>query len=121
MRMMPEVTVNYSALGRSWKETFNTATKEEAEAAMQKQGTTFRWFPNGDCRTITVVLSAIRKDPRMGKHVFFNSVIAAFTVWNDARNRGDETLVFGDGTPGGETGRVQVAERKRVPHRQTRW
>ena len=66
---------------------------------MLKQGTTCQWLPNGDCRTTTAVLPAIRRDARTGKQVFFNSVIAAFTGWNDARNRGDEALVFGDGTP----------------------
>ena len=40
------------------------------------------------------VLPAIGKDPRTGKQVIFNSVIAAFTGRNDARNRGDEALVF---------------------------
>ena len=34
-----------------------------------------------------------------GKQLFFNSVIAAFTGWNDPRNRGNEALVFGDCTP----------------------
>ena len=31
---MPEATVNESALGQSWKKTYNAATKKEAEAVM---------------------------------------------------------------------------------------
>ena len=61
VRVLPEVTVNESALCRSWKETYNAVTKEEAEAAMHKQGPAFRWLPDGDCRTTT--LPTIRKDP----------------------------------------------------------
>lgn len=99
LRVMPEVTDQTSAQGRSWKETYNVSTRAEAEAVMKKQGTSFEWLPNGDCRTITAALPALRVDKRTGRQVFFNSSVAAYTGWNDARNVGERAVVLGDGTP----------------------
>jgi len=99
VRVMPEVTDPTSALGRSWKETYNVATREEAEEAMRHQGTSYEWLPNGDCRTTTAALPALRTDPRTGRRVFFNSMVAAFTGWYDARNVGEKAIVLGDGSP----------------------
>merc|ERR1719401_3134538 len=96
---MPEVTDTTSAQGRSWKETYNAATRQEAEVAMRAQGTSFEWLPNGDCRTVTAALPALRTDSRTGRKVFFNSVVAAFTGWNDSRNVGEKAVVLGDGSP----------------------
>jgi len=99
IRVMPEVTDPTSAQGRSWKETYNVSTREEAEKAMRRQGTEYEWLPNGDCRTTTAILPALRVDGRTGKRVFFNSMIAAFTGWNDSRNVGEKAVVLGDGSP----------------------
>eukprot|EP00931_Biecheleriopsis_adriatica_P057582 TRINITY_DN3417_c0_g1_i1.p1 TRINITY_DN3417_c0_g1~~TRINITY_DN3417_c0_g1_i1.p1 ORF type:complete len:760 (-),score=180.76 TRINITY_DN3417_c0_g1_i1:256-2487(-) len=99
IRVMPEVTDPTSAQGRSWAETYAVSSREEAEAAMRQQGTTWEWLPNGDCRTTTAVLPALRKDERTGKAVFFNSIVAAFTGWNDSRNVGEKAVVLGDGSP----------------------
>jgi len=98
VRVMPQITDTSSAQGRSWKETYNATTKEEAEAAMRSQGTSFEWLPNGDCRTITVALPALRMDSRTGRKIFFNSVVAAFTGWNDSRNVGEKAVLLGDGS-----------------------
>lgn len=98
IRVMPEVTDQTSAQGRSWKETYNVTSRQEAEAVMKKQGTSFEWMPNGDCRTVTAALPALREDPRSGRLVFFNSVVAAYTGWNDARNIGEKAVVLGDGS-----------------------
>mmetsp|Transcript_11982 Transcript_11982/g.21195 ORF Transcript_11982/g.21195 Transcript_11982/m.21195 type:complete len:746 (-) Transcript_11982:53-2290(-) len=99
IRTMPEVTDKTSAQGRSWAETFAVSSRAEAEAAMRKQGTSWEWLPNGDCKTVTAVLPALRKDERTGRHVFFNSIVAAFTGWNDSRNVGEKAVVLGDGSP----------------------
>lgn len=99
IRVMPEVTDPTSAQGRSWKETYNVSTREEAEKAMRRQGTEYEWLPNGDCRTTTAILPALRVDGRTQKRVFFNSMIAAFTGWNDSRNVGEKAVVLGDGSP----------------------
>merc|ERR1719291_1617428 len=66
---------------------------------MRLQGTECEWLPNGDCRTITATLPALRIDARTGKRVFFNSMVAAFIGWNDSRNIGEKAIVLGDGSP----------------------
>jgi len=129
IRVTPEVTDPTSAQGRSWKETYNVSSREEAEAVMKKQGTSWEWLPNGDCRTETTVLPALRVDPRTGKRVFFNSMIAAFTGWNDARNVGENAVVLGDGCGEGDhacrrelhegaPGCLPLAEGRHPAHRQ---
>lgn len=109
IRVMPEVTDPLSALGRSWKETYNVSTRTEAEAAMRAHGTSFEWLPNGDCRTITTALPALRVDKRTGQQVFFNSVVAAYTGWYDARNDGKKAIILGDGSQVDETAIEAVA------------
>ncbi|CAE7190995.1 unnamed protein product [Symbiodinium pilosum] len=99
IRTMPEVTDPTSAQGRSWAESYAVTTREEAEEVMRKQGTTWEWLPGGDLKTTTAALPALRVDERTGRRVFFNSVIAAFTGWNDSRNVGEEAVVLGDYSP----------------------
>ena len=48
VRGMPEVTIDGSALGWSWEETYNAATKEEAEAVVHK-----RALPTGGFLMVT--------------------------------------------------------------------
>ena len=97
VRGMPEVTIDGSALGWSWEETYNAATKEEAEAAMHKRGTTYWWLPDGYSRTAMAVLPTIHEEPRVSEQVF-QLRHPAFISWNDVRNSGEEALVFVDGT-----------------------
>lgn len=99
IRTMPEVTDTTSAQGRSWKETYGVFNRKEAEEVMRRQGTTWEWLPNGDCKTITAILPALRTDSRSAKKVFFNSMVAAFTGWNDSRNVGEKAVILGDGSP----------------------
>lgn len=95
---MPLVTDKLSAIGRSWKETFQVETREQAEAAMNDAGMRWWWQDNGDVKTQTSTLPAIRVDPETGEKVFFNSIVAVYSGWNDVRNDG-ATSVF---TPDGE-------------------
>ncbi len=47
------------------------------------------------------VLPAVRHDEgegRSGRKVFFNSIVAVFTGWNDARNKGETAIQFADGS-----------------------
>ena len=44
-------------------------------------GTTWEWHDNGDLSTRTAAVPAVRVNPRTGKKVFFNSVVAAYTGW----------------------------------------
>jgi len=72
---------------------------------MREQGVSWEWIPAGDgtynLKTITAILPAIRVDNaaphRSGQKTFFNSVIAAYTGWNDSRNQGSKAVLTGDG------------------------
>lgn len=99
VRVMPETTDNSSAIGRSWKDTFHVTTKEQAEAKMREAGMNWEWLENGDVRTETRVLPAIRFDEETQQKVFFNSIVAVFTGWNDARNEGKKAVTTADGEP----------------------
>lgn len=76
------------------------AIVEEAEEALRKLGSTWEWCANDDLRTISATLPAIRLDTGIGRSeqkTFFNSIIAAYTGWNDSRNVGREAVVLADG------------------------
>ena len=96
-RVMPAVTDPASPIGRSWQETFLVETKPEAERVMQGQGLRWQWLDGDELRTESPVLPAIRLDPVSGRKTFFNSVIAAFTGWNDTRNVGQRAVQLGGG------------------------
>jgi hypothetical protein len=56
------------------------------------------WLPNGDLKTTSRKLSAVRTLTNIGGknfEVFFNQVIAAYTGWNDSRNTSEKAVVFG--------------------------
>jgi hypothetical protein len=59
-------------------------------------------------KTITATVPAIRTDdqppgaPRSNQQTFFNSVVAAFTGWNDIRNDGARAVRLGELTPAGD-------------------
>ncbi|WP_150466614.1 TauD/TfdA family dioxygenase [Francisella sp. SYW-9] len=97
VRVMPPETDAKSAIGRSWKETFQCETKEEAEKVMKELGTEWEWLENDNLKTITAVLPAVRFDEQTQQKTFFNSMIAVYTGWNDARNSGEKSVVTGDG------------------------
>lgn len=97
IRVMPEQTDTGSAIGRSWKETFQVETREEAEAVMREAGMSWEWLDGGNLRTETATLSAIRHDPETDQKVFFNQVISVYLGWNDSRNTGEKAVVTGDG------------------------
>lgn len=99
VRIMPPVDDPTSAIGRSWVSTFQTEDKEEAEDRMKALGTTWEWYDNGDLRTETATVPAIRVEPRTGLKTFFNSMVAAYTGWVDSRNDPTKAVCCGDGTP----------------------
>lgn len=69
---------------------------------MRALGSTWKWLPNGDLETTTAVVPAVREDNngkfRSMKKTFFNSMVAAYTGWNDSRNSGSTAVRFSDGT-----------------------
>ncbi len=95
IRVMPEKTDADSAIGRSWKETFQCTSKEEAERKMQSLGMEYQWLEDNSVKTTTAILPAIRnyQDQKM----FFNSIYAAYHGWNDARNEGHKSVTLADG------------------------
>ena len=96
-RVMPLEDDNSSAIGRSWRSTFLCKTKEEAEAAMRNIGTTWEWLDNGDVRTTTAIVPALKEDARVGKDMFINAMVAAYTGWVDSRNDPVKAVQFGNG------------------------
>ncbi|KAJ8603672.1 hypothetical protein CTAYLR_010030 [Chrysophaeum taylorii] len=88
-----------SALGRSWRSMFGVESKEEAEAAMRKQGYEWEWLENQDLRVTSPPLEATRAASN-GNTAFFNQIIAAATGWVDKRNDPTKAVVFAaDGSP----------------------
>ena len=98
IRVMPKEDDPSSAIGRSWQSTFQVSTKEDAEEKMREAGMTWTWLDNGDLRTETATLPAIREDARISKKTFFNSIVAAYTGWTDTRNDPKKAVVCGDGS-----------------------
>lgn len=99
VRVLPEEDDASSAIGRSWKSTYQVKTREEAEARMRELGTEWEWLEGGNLRTVTATIPAIRQEPRTGKKTFFNSMIAAYTGWVDSRNDPKKAVCMGDGSP----------------------
>jgi len=86
-----------SGQGRSWASTLSAQTQAEAEAKLTKLGYSWSWRAGQSLSVITPVLPAIRELVD-GRSVFFNQLIAAFRGWKDARNSGEKSISFGDGT-----------------------
>jgi len=96
-RVMPAQTDTNSPIGRSWRETFNADSREAAEVAMQDAGMSWEWLSDDSVRTTTKVLSAVKFDAETDQKVFFNSVVAVYTGWDDARNEGKKAVTTGTG------------------------
>mmetsp|Transcript_13251 Transcript_13251/g.27039 ORF Transcript_13251/g.27039 Transcript_13251/m.27039 type:complete len:399 (+) Transcript_13251:40-1236(+) len=96
IRTMPTHDDPTSALGRGWMSTYTNGVNDKnlAEEEMRRDGVEWEWMENGDLRTISKKLTAIRSID--GKNVFFNQVVAAYSGWNDSRNVGENAIVFGD-------------------------
>jgi len=99
IRVLPEEDDPDSPIGRGWRSTFNAKTKEEAEAKCRALNSTFEWTPEGNMKTITCTLPAIKKYPAKDFETWFNSIVAAYTGWEDKRNKPEEAVTYGDGTP----------------------
>ena len=96
-RVLSEEDDPASAQGRGWKSTY-ALTRDAAEAAMLATGVhSWTWLPDGSLRTETAALPAFLDDPRSGERVFHNALAAIYLGWNDARNRGPDSVLFGSG------------------------
>lgn len=99
VRILGEGDDASSAIGRGWQSTFQTKDKEEAEKRAAKLGMKLEWLADGNVKTVSGPIPAIKEDKRRGKKVWFNSMVAAYTGWQDARNDRRKAVTFGDGTP----------------------
>ena len=95
-RVMPLETDKSSAIGRSWRETFQVQDQAQAESVMREAGMSWQWLEDGSVATKTQALPAIRFDPEIKQKVFFNSIVAVYTGWNDSRNKGEASVLGAD-------------------------
>jgi alpha-ketoglutarate-dependent taurine dioxygenase len=99
-RILPAQDDPSSAIGRSWSSTYLTDDPKEAQEKANALGVSLEWLPNGDVKSVSSKLPAIKMNPRDGQtRLFFNSMIAAYTGWRDSRNDPAKAVSFGDGTP----------------------
>lgn len=87
-----------SGMGRSWRSTLRSATRDDAEQRLAELGYEWEWLPDDCLRATTPVLPAV-KSTEDGRRVFFNQLIAAARGWKDSRNDPSRAIRFGDGTP----------------------
>ncbi|KAG6549587.1 hypothetical protein Mapa_008969 [Marchantia paleacea] len=87
-----------SPIGRGWQSTFLTKDREEAEKRAAKLGMKLEWLEDG-VKTVSGPIPAVKLDEAHGRKVWFNSMVAAYTGWEDARNIPEKAVTFGDGSP----------------------
>uniref|UniRef100_A0A7N0ZW19 TauD/TfdA-like domain-containing protein n=1 Tax=Kalanchoe fedtschenkoi TaxID=63787 RepID=A0A7N0ZW19_KALFE len=85
-----------SPIGRGWKSTFLTADKAVAEQRAAKLGMKLEWTEDG-AKTIMGPIPAIKYDDSRQRKIWFNSMVAAYTGWKDARNDPVKAVTFGNG------------------------
>ena len=95
--IMPAEADAESGQGRSWKSTLSCDNREQAESRLAELGYDWYWQEDGSLKATTPVMPAIRS-LESGVEVFFNQLIAAFMGWKDARNSGEKSVSFGDGS-----------------------
>lgn len=107
IRTLPGVTDPASPIGRSYRETWNVASRGELEAKLRAiPGCSWEWLKNGDddessVRITTEAVPAVRLvadhcQNYIFQHCFANSIVAAYLGWQDARNDRRDALRFGD-------------------------
>lgn len=57
------------------------------------------WMEDGGVKTIMGPIPAIKFDKSRHRKIWFNSMVAAYTGWKDARNDPVKAVTFGDGSP----------------------
>ncbi|KAJ6711536.1 GAMMA-BUTYROBETAINE HYDROXYLASE-RELATED [Salix purpurea] len=97
-RVLGEEDDPSSPIGRGWKSTFLTNDKSVAAQRAAKLGMTLEWLEDG-VKTIMGPIPAIKYDKSRNRKIWFNSMVAAYTGWKDARNDPIKAVKFGDGEP----------------------
>lgn len=96
-RVAPGETDVNAHCGRSWRSTFGTEKKEEAERKARAAGYDVEWLDDGSMKTTTPELPGIRVDERTGKKMWFNAIFNAVTSWSDSRNDATKAVFFPNG------------------------
>ncbi|KAK4266888.1 hypothetical protein QN277_023751 [Acacia crassicarpa] len=99
IRVLGEDDNPSSPIGRGWKSTFLTKDKIIAEERAAKLGMKLEWFEDGGVRTIMGPIPAIKIDRTRQRKIWFNSMVAAYTGWEDELNDPVKAVTFGDGQP----------------------
>jgi hypothetical protein len=98
-RIIPKEDDPASPVGRGWKSTFQCTSEEEAIRAAAKLGVHLEWLENGDVKTVSPVLPAVKTLTKVhNRKVWFNSIIAAYTGCGDPRNDPKKSVCYGDNT-----------------------
>lgn len=97
-RVLGEEDDPSSPIGRGWKSTFLTKDKTVAEERAAKLNMKLEWTED-DVKTIMGPIPAIKYDETRQRKIWFNSMVAAYTGWEDARNDPKKAVTFGDGNP----------------------
>ncbi|PRQ51098.1 putative TauD/TfdA-like domain-containing protein [Rosa chinensis] len=87
-----------SPIGRGWKSTFLTKDKNIAEQRAAKLGMKLEWLEDG-VKSIMGPIPAVKYDSTRQRKIWFNSMVAAYTGWEDARNDPVKAVTFGNGNP----------------------
>ncbi|TQD73735.1 hypothetical protein C1H46_040733 [Malus baccata] len=87
-----------SPIGRGWKSTFLTKDKSIAEQRAAKLGMKLEWLDDG-VKSIMRPIPAIKYNSTTQRKIWFNSMVAAYTRWKEARNDPVKAVTFGDGSP----------------------
>lgn len=95
--VMPDDDDPESGMGRSWRSTLGTDTREGAEERLRELNYSWQWLPDGSLKATTPPLPAVM-EVSPGRKTFFNQLIAAFSGWKDARNDPSESIRHGDGS-----------------------
>ncbi|KAI4965069.1 hypothetical protein ZWY2020_057561 [Hordeum vulgare] len=74
-----------SPIGRGWQSTFLTKDKSVAEERALKLGMKLEWTDDG-VKTVMGPIPAVKWDESRGRKIWFNSMVAAYTGWKDARD-----------------------------------
>ncbi|KAF7826092.1 clavaminate synthase-like protein [Senna tora] len=98
IRVLGEDDNPSSPIGRGWKSTFLTKDKSVAEERAAKLGMKLEWLEDG-VKTIMGPIPAIKYDKKRERKIWFNSMVAAYTGWQDERNDPVKAVTFGDGSP----------------------
>lgn len=97
IRTIPKDDDESSPVGRGWVNTFQSTEKSTCEQNARALNVKLEWLPNGDVKTVSPRLDAIKTLKFGDKKVWFNSVIAAYTGCGDSRNNPKEAVVYSDG------------------------